>query len=380
MKYASLILKSLFRSKRRTILTILSIAISLFIFSAMVSLPTVADQILSDTASSLRIACHTKMGLSYPMPEAYKSKMAATPHVVAVVSDNFYGGIYHDVSDQFPNMAVDPEQVEVMWPDWGISPEGIRDFKKLRTACLVAQGTMRRFNLHVGQQIQLRGTLYPFNVVLTIVGTIARGPAPSFLIFRRDYLEEVAGRPGKVDNFWVRVDDSQAVPQVISTLNQQFANSSAETQCDSEAVLLGGIIGRFRTFFRLAELLGLIVVFTIGLVAANTAAMSIRERRGEIAVMRSIGFPASTVLRLLVTESLLIAVCGGVLGCGAAFGLLKFLSVSADAIGPFGAVHMPAAVFGETLVVSMLLGIVSSYVPARAAARRNIVDALRRVD
>ncbi len=380
MRYATLLLKNLRRSRRRTLLTVLSIAISLLVFSALVSLPSVADQVLADTASSVRIACRTKMGLAYPLPEAYKLAIARTPHVVAVVPDNFFGGIYHDVSDQFPNIAVDPEQIDAMWPDWGISSEAVERFKSIRTACLVARGTMSRFGLQVGQQIQLRGARYPFDVALTIVGTIPKGPAPSFLVFRRDYLEEAAGRPGAVDNFWVRVDSSQAVPHVIAAVNAQFANSSAETQCDSEAAFLGGIIGRFRSFFRAAELLGLIVVLTIGLVAANTAAMSIRERRSEVAVMRSIGFDSRTVLRLLVGESLLIALSGGVLGCGAAFALLKLFSVSADALGPFATVRMPPAVLAEALLVSLLIGILSAYVPARAAARRSIVDALRRVD
>src|SRR5215470_11997775 len=298
IKYTTFILRNLLRSKRRTTLTVLSIAASLFIFSVLASIPTFANLMLADTASSVRIACRTKMGIDYPLPEAYKVKVATTPHVVAVVPDVFYGGIYHEASDQFPSIAMDPENVDVMFPDWGFS--GMDGFKKVKTACLVAQGTMRRFNLHVGQQIELRGTAYPFNVTLNIVGTIARGPAPSFLIFRRDYFEEAAGRPGIVDNFWVRVDDSRVVPEVCAALDKQFANSSAETQSDSEEAFMGSILGRFRIFMKLAEFLGLVVVVAIGLVAANTAAMSIRERRGEIAVMRSIGFPSQVILRLLV--------------------------------------------------------------------------------
>jgi putative ABC transport system permease protein len=382
VKFSMLVLKNLFRSKRRTILTVLSIAVSLFIFSALVSLPTVANHVLADSASSVRIACRTKMGQAYPLPEAYKAKIAATPHVVAVTPDNFFGGIYHEVSDQFPNIAVDPEQVDVMWPDWGFSPGGIDAFKKLRTACLVADGTMKRFHLNVGQQIQLRGAgYYPVNVSLTIVGTIAKGPAPSFLVFRRDYLEEIEGRPGRVDNFWVRADSSRAVPQIIEAVNSQFTNSSAETQCDSEAVFLGGIIGRFRMFFTLARILGLIVVVTIGLVAANAAAMSIRERRNEIAVMRSIGFRSPLILRLLVAESVVTALAGCLLGCGAAFALLKVFSVTSDVLGPFvGAVQIPPAVLLQTLIAAILIGLLSSYVPARFAVRRKIVEALRMVD
>src|SRR5437867_11440981 len=108
-KYLTLIFKNLLRTKRRTILTILSIAVSLFIFPVLVSLPTFANQMLADTASSVRIACRTKMGLDYPLPEAYKVKIASTPHVVAVVPDVFFGGIYHEARDQFPSIAMEPE-------------------------------------------------------------------------------------------------------------------------------------------------------------------------------------------------------------------------------------------------------------------------------
>src|SRR5215470_5988691 len=187
MKFIALVAKNLLRSKRRTVLTVFSIAVSLFIFSALTSLPGVANRVLADTASSVRIACRTKMGLDYPLPQAYKVKIATTPHVVAVVPDIFFGGIYHDVTDAFPNIAVDPDKIDQMWPDWGFSPDSTDQFKKNKAACLVAENTMRQFHWQMGQQIQLRGTRYPFNVALTIVGTIARGPAPSMLVFRRDY-------------------------------------------------------------------------------------------------------------------------------------------------------------------------------------------------
>jgi putative ABC transport system permease protein len=380
MKFTSLVFKNLFRSRRRTVLTVLSIAVSLFVFGALVSLPSVANQVLADTASSVRIACHTKMGIAYPLPEAYKLKIATTPHVVAVTPSNYYAAIYHDPTDQIPSIAADPDNVEVMWSDWGFSPGGVEAFKRSRTAALAAEGTMKHYHFHVGQQIQLRGTTYPVDVTLTIVGTIARGPAPSFMLFHRDYLEELGGRPGKVDNFWVRADNSRTVPQVIAALNAQFANSSAETQCDSEAAFVGGFIGRIRVFFTLAELFGLIVVLTIGFVAANTAAMSIRERRNEIAVMRSIGFAARVILLLLVAESVVTALAGGILGAGAAFTVLKVFAVSSGALGPFAAIHMPAAVLLETLAAAMLIGVLSAYVPARAASRLNIVDALRLVN
>ena len=378
MKYAALVLKNLLRSKRRTILTVLSIAVSLFIFSALVSVPTVVQQILSDTAASTRIATHNKAGLAYAIPVAYKQRIETIPHVEVVLAESWFGGVYHEVSDQFPNLAVDPEQADLMWPDYGISKEQFAQFKKIRTACLVGGETMKRFDLHLGQQIQLRGTLYPFNVTLNIVGTFSGKAPPNFLLFRRDYLEEAAGRPGFVDLMWVKVDKPENVPQVIAAIDEGFANSSAETSSESEAAFTGSFLDQYRTFFRMAELLGFIVVLMIGLVAANTAAMSIRERRGEIAVMRSIGFPARTILSMLLAESILMALAGGIVGCGSAYIVLKVFSVGGGA-GPLSTIRMQPAILAETLVVAVLIGLFSAIVPASSAARRNIVDALRTV-
>jgi putative ABC transport system permease protein len=378
MKYMALVFKNLLRSKRRTFLTVLSIAVSLFIFSALVSIPTVANQILGNTASSTRVATHNKAGLAYSIPVAYKQRIATIPHVEVVVPESWFGGVYHEVYDQFPNLAADPDNVDQMWPDWGISPEQFEQWKKIRTAALVGVGTMTKFGLHVGQQIQLKGTLYPFNVTLVIVGTISGKAPPDFLLFRRDYLEEAAGRPGIVDNIWVKVDKPENVPQVIAAIDEGFANSSAETISEKESAFIGSFLDQYRTFFRMAELLGFIVVLTIGLVAANTAAMSIRERRGEIAVMRSMGFPARTILSLLLAESLLIGLIGGIIGCGSAYVVLKVFSIG-NVGGPLGSITMPPSILAETLVIAALIGLLSAMVPASSAARRNIVDALRTV-
>jgi len=379
MKYAMLVLKNLTRSKRRTILTIISIAVSLFIFSALVSLPTVANELLANSASSVRIAVHNKAGLTYALPESYKTRIAATPHVEAVMGESWFGGIYHEVSDSFPNLAVDPETAPALWTDWDISRQSFADFRKIRTAAMVGPETMKRFNLHVGQQIMLRGTIYPISVTLKIVGVTGGKAPPNILFFRRDYLEEAIGRPGFVSIYWVRADSAAAVPGLIANLDEQFANSTAETQSESEAAFMSNFMDAYRAFFTMAEVLGLIVVITIALVAANTAAMSIRERRAEIAVMRSMGFSSRLILSLLLAESLIIGLAGGVLGCGAAYVVLKVFSAGSPAAGPLSAIRMPPVVLGETLVVAVLIGLLSALVPARAAARRNIVDALRAV-
>lgn len=376
MKYLGLVLKNLFRNKRRTALTVFSIAVSLFIFSALISLPTAMTQVLADTASSNRIITHNKSGLTYSMPLAYRQKIANMPHVVATSSMSWFGGILHDVNDQFPNMAMDHEQADILFPDWGLTPEQWEQFKKLRTACVVGADTMKRFNLHVGQQIILKGTVYPFNVTLNIVGEMTGRTQRTFIYFHRDYLEEAAGRPGFVSNIWVAADKSDNVPQLIAAIDEGFANSSAETQTESESAWIGGFLRQYRMMFSLFEILGVIIVVTVGLVAANTSAMSIRERRGEIAVMRSMGFPSGTILSTLLAESLVIGLIGGVIGCGAAYVALHIFS--GPKMGNL-TISMPSAVLAETLIAAAVIGLLSAWVPARAASKMNIVEALRLV-
>jgi putative ABC transport system permease protein len=233
---------------------------------------------------------------------------------------------------------------------------------------------MRRFNLHLGQQITLKGALYRFNVTLQIVG-VFNNKAPNFLFFHRDYLEEANGGHSYNDEIWSRVDSSASIPQVIAAIDEQFANSSAETQSESEAAFVAGFIKNYRMIFNLAEFLGVIVVITIGLVAANTAAMSIRERRSEIAVMRSMGFSSATILSLLLSESFVIGLFGGLLGCGAASVMLHLFT----GVGELQAIHMPAGILIETLLAAAFIGLLSAWFPARAASRMNIIEALRTV-
>jgi putative ABC transport system permease protein len=178
----------------------------------------------------------------------------------------------------------------------------------------------------------------------------------------------------------VRVDDSRNLPQVAAELDQQFANSSAETRSESEASFIGSVLARFQIFLKLAALIGVVVVVAIGLVAANTAAMSIRERRGEIAVMRAIGFRSRVIFSLLVAESLVMALVGGALGCGAAFVLLRVFSLNADVLGPFAVLRIPPVVLGQAMIVAIILGVFSAYVPALAASRRNIAESFRLID
>lgn len=376
MKYARLVVHNLIRNPRRAVLTVLSVGVSLFVFSALLSLPSVADAILSPMASSTRLVCHSRAGLTYALPEAYRGRIAATLHVEAVVAQSFFPAMYRAPSDQFNAVAVDHDQFDRVWPEW-FSEDAVARFKKLRTACLVGAGMMRRFHWRVGQQVILRGTGYSFDLTLNIVGQLTSRAPSDFLIFRRDYLEQMRGRPGFLSAFWLNVDRPSSAPVVIAALDKAFADSDSETQTESESAFIANFLAYYRTLFRMAEIVGVMVVLTIGLVALNTAAMSMRERRAEIAVMRSIGFQRRLIIAILLAESVAMGFTGGLLGCGAAYVVLKAIAVGGPALGPQGAITMPSSVLAEGLMLGALIGLLSGLLPAHAATRSRIVDALR---
>ncbi len=371
-------LLNLMRNRRRTILTVLDIGVSVFVLSVLMSLPGIADRVLRDRASSLRVISHSKAGPLYVLPESYGPRIASRPHVQAVSAFTLFLGIYHLPSDQFPNAAIDHEQLETIWPDWGISSAAANEFKARRTACLVGPALMERFHWHIGQQIILRGTIYPVDLTFQIAGELGDRAPPPILLFRRDYLEEATAHRAQVNMYMAKVDDSRAIPGVIEDIDQMFANSGADTRTETELAFFANMIGNFRSLFAIAKVVALIVALTITLVTANAAAMSIRERRAEIAIMRALGFRAPTILASLLGEGAVLGLVGGALGIAAAYAVLRWMSVGSAALGPLGlALRVPPRVMFETLTIALLIGAGSAVVPALSAVRRNIVDAIR---
>ncbi|MFZ0659727.1 MAG: ABC transporter permease [Candidatus Binataceae bacterium] len=377
LKFVRLIVRNFARNRRRTILTIFSIAVSMFIFAALFSLPSFVDKVIAASASSPRLVCHGKAGLAYSLPQSYARRIAALPHVVGVDLWNWYGGVYHLPSDQFPNLAVDQNQTATVWPDWRVSRESLEAFQHERTAALVGAATMDRFGFHLGQQIMLRDSVYGGDLQFKIVGTLGGGMMPTMLIFRRDYLQAATGNTGLADLIWIRIDKLESAAEVISAIDGQFANSSDPTLTESEKSFQAGFIESIRTIILLAEALSIIVLLSITLVAANTTAMSIRERRAEFAVMRSIGFTARQIVSLLIVEGAMMGVIAGALGAGAAWIVLRLLPLRGALFGGLGTITMPTSVPAGAIVLSLMIGVLSAWVPAMVATRRPIVDELR---
>jgi len=379
MKFLHLVLRNLTRSRRRTFLTILSIAVSIFIFAALFTLPSYVDKVMASSALSPRLVCHGKAGLGYSLPESYGRRIAAMPHVTGVDMWNWFGGVYHLPSDQFPNLAIEQDQVSKVWTDWRVAPEQLDKFVHDRTAALVGLSTMQRFGFHLGQQIMLHDSVYGKNLQFTIVGTLGNGTMPTMLLFHRDYLQEAIGRTGRADFIWIRVDKMESIPGLIRAIDSRFANSSDPTRTESEEHFQAGFIEQLRTIISLMEILSGIVLFTITLVAANTATMSIRERRAEFAVMRSIGFTTPAIVSMLSAEGALIGLFAGSLGASTAWIVLHLLPLKGELFGGLGTILVPVGVPIAAIALSLAIGISSAFVPALIAMRRPIAGELRAI-
>ena len=381
MKYLSLVLINLTRNKRRTILTMLSITVSVFIFASLISLPGLLSQVLRDRANSLRLICHSKAGFSYMLPEAYRRQIERVPHVEAVAGYSVFMGTYRDPNEQIGILATDDDHIREIFPDWEISAETEREFKNLRTAGLVATTLMKLYGWKVGDTIILRGTLYPVDLQLTIVGVLNEEAAGPRIIFRRDYMEELLGRPGTTNLFWVKIDRSQSASEVIAAVDEMFANSAHETATETEVALIKTeMAGNLALLVNGAKFLAAIVIFTIALVAANTAAMAVRERRHEMAVMRAIGFTRNSIIARILVEGLIVGVTGGLLGCGLAYLGFELLPHVSGALGPLAlALTLSPRVVAYSFMIAALIGAASGFIPATLATRGDISTELRAV-
>jgi putative ABC transport system permease protein len=381
MNYLSLVLRNLTRNKRRTILTTLSITVSIFIFASLISLPGLLNKVLRDRANSLRLICHSKASLFYMLPESYRRRIEALPHVEAVAAYSVFLATYRDPNEQLGVLAVDDDHIGEIFPDWDISAEADRDFKSIRTAALVATNLMKVYGWKVGQTFMLRGTMYPVDLQLTIVGVLNEEAAGPRIIFRRDYMEELLGRPGTANLFWVKVDSSKSSPEVIAAIDEMFANSPNETATETEVALIKSQEGgNLALLLNGAKFLAAIVIFTIALVAANTAAMAVRERRHEMAVMRAIGFTRRSIVLRILVEGLIVGVIGGALGCVLALIGFDLLPRVSGALGPLAlAMTLQPRIVAYSFLIAALIGAASGFIPATLATRGDIATELRAI-
>jgi putative ABC transport system permease protein len=380
MKFFPLVLANLGRHKRRTILTIASVALALFLFASLRTVVTTLDR-AAQFGSARRLVLINATGLVFPLPLSYGNRLQAMKGIAGVTWANWFGGRYGDSKRFFAQFAVDPTSYLAMYPEISLPEDQKQAFIRERSSAIVGRRLLDVFGWKLGQNVTIQGTIFPGDWTFTIRGIYTPTDAvinDDMMLFHHAYLEERTGRPGLAGWYVLEIDDANNAAGIAKAVDDQFRNSSAPTKTGTEQAFNASFATMWGNVSLLMGTIGLAVVFAILLVTANAMMMSARERTGEIAVLKTIGFTDRALFGLVMLEAAIIALTGAVLGLGGA--KLLYRATNFNAAG-----FLPGFdVTGSTLVlgvgVTLLLMLASGLVPAVRAARLPVVQALRTVE
>ncbi|HXF06354.1 MAG TPA: FtsX-like permease family protein [Blastocatellia bacterium] len=382
MTYPGFVWKNGMRNKRRAILTMMSVALAVFVMATLVSFVAQLDRNMNE-ASPLRLITRHAVSLTNSLPERYRAQIEKIPGVVAVSELNWFGGIYIDEAHtDFAQFACDARTLFDVFDEVRIPPDQKEAFMRERTAAVIGRRKAEKHGLKLGDRITIKPRDIPIDVPLELTirgifeGTVNN---EAQLFFHRDYLEEVMGRPGWVGTYWIRVDSPESVSRVSETIDALFQNTEAPTKTETERAFNMSFVSMLGNLKQLVATISGVIIFTLLLVTGNTMAMSVRERIREIAVLKSLGFHRGEVLRLLVAEGVLITVTGGLAGCLAARVIFGWLDLGAFSLGFFQQVDVTWPIIAAGLAVSAVVGIVSAGIPALRAANLTVAEGLRHV-
>jgi len=382
MTLSSFVAKSAFRNKRRTALTMVSIAFSLMLLTIMMTAWRAFYVDQGSEQSTQRLITRHRVSLTFSMPIYYAAKMRTVPGVVEVVPTQWYGGKYLDDRPEHMTMqfATDPQDFFKVYTDYKIPPEQLQSWQQDRTGAVVDSDLAKKFNWKVGDRIVIIGQTFGGDLQLTIRGIFTAPIKTMSIYFDRKYLEEALPMfKDQTGTFGILADSPSNVSKVATSIDDMFHNSPQQTKTESEKAFgldFVAMMGNVKAF-----ILGICgaVVFATLLVSANTMAMSIRERTREVAVLKTLGFTHGTVLGLFVTEAVVVAVIGGLAGVLVGVGLMWVLAHVPQMAFFFASMQVKPATMTLALVLAGMVGLISSLVPSYNASRVNIVDGLRHI-
>ena len=380
MRFLPLVLANLKRHKLRTILTMCSVALALFLFASLRTVVTTLNA-GSEVSSASRMVVQNATAFVIPLPTSYAARLKAVPHVQEVTWANWFGGKYGDGKKFFATFAVEPASYMKMYPEIAIAEDQKQAFLKERSAAVIGEGLVRAFGWKVGDNVTLQGTIFPGDWTFTIRGIYhptEKAYGDDSFMFHYDYLYE--REPARVTPGWfvMKIDDPNAAPTVAKTIDDQFRNSTAPTKTGTEKAFAAGFASMWGNVKLLMSTIGMAVVFAILLVTANAMMMNQRERTSEVAVMKTVGFSDRRVFSLVIIEAAVIALTGAVLGLGAATLLPVVTGFGEGGFLPGYRVTLGTLLVGAT--VALLLTVASGVFPAWQAAKLPVVQALRRVE
>jgi putative ABC transport system permease protein len=383
-RYVSLMFKNSLRNRRRSALTIVSIGMSLCLLGVLGALYRGLFLAPPTPGQELRLVVHHKVSITQPLPFSYEAKIRQVPGVREAMVWQWFGGTYKDARDQknfFARFAVEPDKFFRVRPEINLPDDQQKAFEHLRTAAITSSDLAKRMNWKVGEKIFLTGDIFPVNPELTLVGIFDDPNTSETLFFSQIYLREMlgvaSGRQDMVGSFQVQVERADQVDSVARTVDDLFANSTAPTKSESEQAFtlqFVSFLGNVKVFLMS---ICAAVTFTVLLVSANTMAMSVRERIREVGILKTLGYTPGTILFLILGEAGVLSLLGGVVGLLLALALTNVVRNGPSFIQAMKTLSITPDVGGALLMLSVIIGVASAFIPAFNASRTPILESLR---
>jgi len=383
MKFSRLIFANLFRKKVRLILTIGSFAVALFLFAFLAVVKDAFGR-GADVAGADRLVIINRTSIINPIPLSYRDKILRIPGVKAVTHNNWFGGIYQDEKNFFPQFVIDPEYQRQVVPELIVSDDQWNAFLKDRQGAIVGARTAERFHWKIGDRVPIKSVItgstdaWEFNIDGIYHGKRPQDDETQFW-FQWDYFEEKVPErfKGNVGWYVLKLNSPDDAVRVAKTVDDQFANSPYETRTQTESAFAASWVKQFGNISFLILAIGTVVFFTLLLVTGNTMAISVRERTSELAVFKAIGYSDRAILFFVLAESLVIALIGGLLGLLLAIVAVPALAKALNGLLP--ALILAPSILALGLAVAVAVGLISGLLPGIMAMRMRVVNALRRV-
>ena len=383
MKFSKLILANLFRKKARLVLTIGSFAVALFLF-ALLGVVSDAFSRGADVVSANRLVTINRTSIINTIPLSYRDEILRIPGVSYVTHDNWFGGVYQDPKNFFPQFVIDPENQRQVFPELIVPDDQWGIFLKDRQGAIVGAATMKRFGWKIGDRIPIKTTIYglagkpfEFNIDGVYHGAKPEDDETQFW-FQWEYFKESVpdAIKGQVGWYTIRIANPDDAPRIAKTIDSMYLNSPYETKTETESAFAEGWVKQFGNIKFLILSIGTVVFFTLLLVTGNTMAISVRERTNELGVLKAIGFSDGTVLGFILGESMAIALAGCV---GLLLALVAIPALSRAMAGLLPPLLVTAKTLAYGVFAALAVGFASGILPAYSAMRMRVVNALRRV-
>jgi putative ABC transport system permease protein len=383
MKYLPFVLKHLRHNWMRAASTVLAMVVCIFLFCTLQTI-IAAIQWELKSANASRLVVRNAVSLFYSLPLGYKDKLQAIPGVRNVATANFWLLTIGGRADFFkhPAYAIDPAEYLAIYPEYVLAVEQKRAFLADRRGCIVGPDTARELGWKVGDMVSIPPFEFLISGIYQVDHVRHPGTDGRILFFHHKYLEQALEGGMQAGFLVVEIDDPTKAGSVAATIDETFENSDRQTRTETESAFRAGIVSMAGNLSRLLRLIGTAVIFTILVVTANTMSMAVRQRRKEIAVLKTLGFGSELVMALVLGEALALGTAGGLVGV--ALGQLTIRALPGVPVVGWAVQHVPSLGLSPAVAVggcglALLLSLAAGLAPAAVAYRGRITDLLRSV-